>query len=135
MDMTDLYRMYDAEGELMYIGISYNAAARAAQHAKDQPWWHHVARIDIEHLDCGRTEAERVEAEAIRREMPYHNKKGQLPWDYDVCPQCRDDHSDWDRYKPIGVRHHGRNGVQMLYRCKRQHHHVLYMSMTAKDPA
>lgn len=68
-----LYRLYDADGRLLYIGISYSAIARFAQHKDRQPWIGDVCRIEIETHDISRTEIEQMEADAIRSENPLHN--------------------------------------------------------------
>jgi len=70
----DLYRLYDAEGALLYIGISYSAIARYAQHKETQPWIGLVARIEVEPLgDVDRREAQRLERQAIHAQKPKHN--------------------------------------------------------------
>lgn len=38
-----VYRLYDANGTLLYIGSAYDADQRCKEHAK-QPWWPEVAR-------------------------------------------------------------------------------------------
>ena len=69
----DLYRFYDAEGVLLYIGISLNAASRAAQHRGDKSWWGEVARMSVEHYEVTRPEMEAIERNAIIVERPRHN--------------------------------------------------------------
>ena len=71
-----LYRCYDANGRLLYLGVSLNAVSRAAQHRAGSAWFASVARIDIETLQCSRTEIELRERTAIKREKPLHNIKG-----------------------------------------------------------
>lgn len=68
-----LYRLYDADGTLLYVGISYSAIARFAQHKTRQPWIGDVCTIAIETHDVSRREIERIEADAIRDEKPKHN--------------------------------------------------------------
>lgn len=70
---TDLYRLYDAEGTLLYIGISKSAMARMKQHAKEKEWWLEVRRIEIEHVLGGRCDAELAERRAIESERPKYN--------------------------------------------------------------
>lgn len=70
---TDLYRLYDAEGTLLYIGISKSAMARMKQHAKEKQWWLEVRRIEIEHVLGGRFDAEFAERRAIESERPKYN--------------------------------------------------------------
>lgn len=72
---TDLYRFFDSAGQLLYVGISLSAAARASQHRAEKPWWGDVARMDVEHYD-NRTDAARAELTAIKTERPLHNVVG-----------------------------------------------------------
>lgn len=70
-----LYRLYDADGALLYIGISYSAISRFAQHKADKPWIASVARIEIETREVSRSEIEAIERDAIISEKPKHNKQ------------------------------------------------------------
>jgi hypothetical protein len=74
-DATDLYRYYDAGDRLLYVGISFHAVVRAAQHRSEKPWWSDVRRMEVEHLQT-RREALQAEAVAIRTERPIHNVIG-----------------------------------------------------------
>ena len=74
--MIDLYRFYDAKGKLLYVGISLNAAARAATHRKGREWWTLAARMEIDHMDCDREEALERERQAISGERPLYNTNG-----------------------------------------------------------
>lgn len=84
----DLYRFFDDHGDLLYIGISLSAAARASEHRSDKGWWQQVAWMDVEHLPEGihRLEAEARERTAIRQERPRYNVAGagpsRGPWGY-----------------------------------------------------
>ncbi|MFI2761350.1 type II toxin-antitoxin system prevent-host-death family antitoxin [Streptomyces echinatus] len=69
---TALYRLYDADGTLLYIGISHDPNARFEQHAKLKDWWPLVAQREVEWFD-DRPTAATAEAEAIRSEDPEHN--------------------------------------------------------------
>ncbi|MGA0895164.1 MAG: hypothetical protein ACO3S5_11115 [Ilumatobacteraceae bacterium] len=80
-----LYRLYDAADDLLYIGISYSAIARFAQHRQVQPWIEQVATVRIETHDVGRSEIERMEVDAIARENPRYNIK-RRGWVADACP-------------------------------------------------
>jgi predicted GIY-YIG superfamily endonuclease len=67
-----LYRVYDAQGVLLYIGITMHPASRFAQHSEDKPWWADVADIRVEH--CGsREEVLAAERDAIKCEHPRFN--------------------------------------------------------------
>lgn len=71
----DLYRFFDSDDRLLYIGISLSAAKRAAEHRDSKQWWPDVARMNIEHLGAvPRSTAEHVEASAIRAERPLWNR-------------------------------------------------------------
>lgn len=67
-----IYRIYDRDGLLLYIGKTVDPGNRIRDHRADKPWWKEVARIDIEHVrdsvDLGR-----IEAQAIRNERPLYN--------------------------------------------------------------
>lgn len=69
---TALYRLFDTDGTLLYIGISHDPARRWRQHAKVKGWWPLVARQSVTWLD-ERIKATAAEAEAIRTERPRFN--------------------------------------------------------------
>ena len=73
--MIDLYRFYNADDELLYIGISLSAVHRASQHRRGKSWWPEVARMTVERIYGDRKHAESVEGAAIRRERPKYNIK------------------------------------------------------------
>jgi hypothetical protein len=70
---TALYRLYDQDGQLLYLGIAHNLATRWRQHSKTQPWWPAVIRKDITWYD-NRVTAELREQWAIAAEGPLFNK-------------------------------------------------------------
>jgi hypothetical protein len=69
-----MYRLFNADGELLYVGISYSAIARFAQHRADKSWIDEVARIDIKQHDCSRAEVFELERQAIEQEKPKYNR-------------------------------------------------------------
>jgi predicted GIY-YIG superfamily endonuclease len=71
----DLYRLYNAEDQLLYVGISWSAMSRLAQHKNEKRWWKTVARVDIEHF-ATRKQALQAESVAIKNEQPVHNIAG-----------------------------------------------------------
>lgn len=73
MRPQQLYRLFDADGELLYIGISYSAIARYAQHKATKPWIGDVCTVTIETHDVSRAEIEAIERQAIIDERPKHN--------------------------------------------------------------
>lgn len=72
--LVDLYRFFDSEGNLLYVGISLHAALRVMEHRIEKPWWPEVATITVEHLTGSRTTAARAERRAIKREHPRYNE-------------------------------------------------------------
>jgi predicted GIY-YIG superfamily endonuclease len=69
---TALYRLRDAEGLLLYIGISARPYQRWIEHAADKAWWAEVSDLSIEWFES-RAEAMAMEAHAIKTEKPRHN--------------------------------------------------------------
>jgi predicted GIY-YIG superfamily endonuclease len=67
-----LYRYYDAQGCLLYVGISFNSAARASQHKAQSSWYSQAATITIENCKDRQTAA-RKERQAIKIEKPIFN--------------------------------------------------------------
>jgi len=72
MEPTQLYRHYNKEGRLLYVGISLNTVTRLSQH-KGATWFHEIHRIDITHYPA-RGKAEQEEKKAIHAERPLWNK-------------------------------------------------------------
>ena len=70
--MARLYRHFDKDGALLYVGISCNAITRLKQHEHDSGWAAEIARVDIEHF-ASREEALAAERAAIKNERPKHN--------------------------------------------------------------
>ncbi len=69
---TNLYRHYDSEGTLLYIGVSLNAIVRLSQHKTASGWFEQISRVEIEKFPS-RAAALNAETEAIKREDPLHN--------------------------------------------------------------
>ena len=67
-----VYRLYDEQDELLYIGLTGDVRTRLRRHAQTQPWWSAVRRITIETFDNTETAA-LAEKQAIRREHPRYN--------------------------------------------------------------
>lgn len=74
---TEIYRLYDAEDRLLYVGISFSAHFRLMQHVSKR-WWADVVRKDVRSHRT-RVAALRAEARAIRTERPIYNVKGRPP--------------------------------------------------------
>jgi predicted GIY-YIG superfamily endonuclease len=98
MTTTTLYRLFDSELRLLYVGIAGNPGRRFEQHASDKPWWSEVAHVRTKHYDT-RQLATAAERQAIQVENPRynlaHSKKLQTPTapkpgrDFDlICTAC-----------------------------------------------
>jgi hypothetical protein len=74
-ERTALYRLFDCEGRLLYIGIARNPEQRFKAHASTAPWWHLVARRDVEWYPT-RSEARAEETKAIKADGPLYNRAG-----------------------------------------------------------
>lgn len=70
---TALYRLYDANDQLLYIGIAEYPPKRFVEHERDKPWWPEVARRDVEWIES-RAKAETAERCAIAAEGPRYNR-------------------------------------------------------------
>ncbi|MFF4403637.1 GntR family transcriptional regulator [Streptomyces sp. NPDC001404] len=73
VERTALYRLYDADDRLLYVGISSMPRTRWQQHASSKDWWPDVATREVEWHET-RVGAAAAEAEAIRAEKPAHNR-------------------------------------------------------------
>jgi hypothetical protein len=70
---TELYRHYNGEGVLLYIGISLDTIVRLRNHEHYSSWFSNIARITIERFPT-RSEAEKAEQTAILTEKPLFNR-------------------------------------------------------------
>lgn len=69
-----VYKHFDANGQLLYIGVSLNHLARLAQHSDTSHWFNDIARIEV--IACEtRAAALAKERSLIRAERPKHNKQ------------------------------------------------------------
>lgn len=75
---TALYRLEDANGALLYVGISDDPLRRWGEHAGDKPWWPDVAHLSFE-WHPSRTDALLEEARAIKAEQPQYNIQHNAP--------------------------------------------------------
>jgi hypothetical protein len=72
MAACTLYRHFDKEGVLLYVGISLSAVKRLSEHSKLSPWALDITSVTLEHLPT-REEAIKAETKAIREEKPLYN--------------------------------------------------------------
>lgn len=71
-ERTALYRHFDSDGRLLYVGISNDTLRRLCQHKERSHWFEQIARVDIEFFDS-RHAALAAESAAIANESPAFN--------------------------------------------------------------
>jgi predicted DNA-binding transcriptional regulator AlpA len=69
----DLYRHFDKDGRLLYVGVSFATFWRLNTHRNEATWYHEIRTITIDKF-ASRGEAMKAEAVAIRDEKPLNNK-------------------------------------------------------------
>jgi predicted GIY-YIG superfamily endonuclease len=75
---TAVYRFYDGEERLLYVGITFSLGLRFAQHERGSEWWRHQRSVKVVWRES-RTLAAAEERAALRSEKPIHNKSGTRP--------------------------------------------------------
>ncbi|NUR04241.1 MAG: GIY-YIG nuclease family protein [Streptomyces sp.] len=71
-ERTALYRLFDANGALLYVGITNDPEVRWKAHSHKKPWWPEVTEKAVMWF-VDRTAAATAEARAIRLEAPLWN--------------------------------------------------------------
>ena len=69
---TTLYRYFDGDGKLLYVGITGDNVKRQSQHRRNAFWFGQIASATFEHFNS-REEAIEAEREAIQTELPEFN--------------------------------------------------------------
>ncbi|MEU1434029.1 GIY-YIG nuclease family protein [Streptomyces sp. NPDC005786] len=77
-DRTALYRIYDENDALLYVGTTRNLKSRWKQHSEDKLWWQVAHYIDYKWFPS-QAHAEAEEQNAIAAECPPHNRQ-MPPW-------------------------------------------------------
>lgn len=72
-DRTALYRHWDADGKLLYVGVSLSAVTRLGQHRRDAGWADEIASVTIEYFATR-------EAALKAEECGYHGVVRQSAW-------------------------------------------------------
>ena len=76
--MHTLYRFFNAEGTLLYVGITNDPGRRMTKHRGGKSWWLEVARVEMEqHPD--RLALRAAELKAIEHERPLYNIQHNRP--------------------------------------------------------
>jgi len=68
----NLYRHFNSEGQLLYVGISNSALVRLGAHKANAHWFDSITNVTIEKC-TDREDALAKEAKAIKTEHPRHN--------------------------------------------------------------
>ncbi len=69
--MAAIYRMYDADGQLLYVGTSIDPLRRFGEHDRNTGWFADIATITVERVP--RNEMYVAEQSAIANERPLIN--------------------------------------------------------------
>lgn len=67
-----VYRIYDADGVLIYVGRSVSPFTRLTAHERTKLWFYLAASVTLEHFDSER-DANVAERDAIANEQPLYN--------------------------------------------------------------
>ena len=67
-----LYRFFDKDEMLLYVGITMNPVGRFKNHRWSKPWWTAISRISMEHF-ASVDEVKTAERNAIKSEHPIWN--------------------------------------------------------------
>lgn len=67
-----IYRHYDKNDNLLYVGISLSAISRLSSHKNSSPWFHKISSVKIEGCES-KASAIQKEKEAIKKERPMYN--------------------------------------------------------------
>lgn len=67
-----VYRHFDADGQLLYVGISQDPRSRLYQHKSRSRWFDQIANVAVKWMP-NREDAAEAEAKAIREERPLFN--------------------------------------------------------------
>ena len=67
-----LYRFFNDQDRLLYVGLTNNIRSRVGDHRRDKPWWKYAVTIRLERYDS-LAELARAELAAIETEHPRYN--------------------------------------------------------------
>ncbi|MGY3199788.1 hypothetical protein [Streptomyces sp. TE5632] len=84
-----VYRLWAADGTLLYVGSAYDPEERCKRH-RDKPWWPLVARR-TDDWRPSRAHAYHAEMAAIEDEAPAHNVMGSAAYREECRRRARED--------------------------------------------
>ncbi|MET9729720.1 hypothetical protein ABZZ79_03335 [Streptomyces sp. NPDC006458] len=106
MTRAAVYRLSDASGRLLYVGMGRNPMGRWASHADQHAWWPSVASFEVTWF-ASREEAAAEERRALREDGPLHNLHGTPGWgaflvkaNADCQAYGNKAHREWDKDHP-----------------------------------
>ena len=67
-----LYRHFDAEGKLLYVGVSISALNRLASHQQNSHWFWDISKVEVSKFETRQASLD-AETAAIKNEKPLHN--------------------------------------------------------------
>lgn len=70
---ASLYRIFNEEWDLLYVGVSNSVIRRLDEHVWEQPWSEEISMIHVEHFE-NRREAVDAERRAILADQPKYNR-------------------------------------------------------------
>ena len=70
--MANLYRHFDENGVLLYVGISTSALKRLGEHERSAGWFKRIVKVTIVNFPTREAAAD-AELRAIKTEFPLHN--------------------------------------------------------------
>tara|TARA_R100000951_G_scaffold98990_2_gene89164 strand:- start:1287 stop:1805 length:519 start_codon:yes stop_codon:yes gene_type:complete len=109
---TALYRQYDRDNKLLYVGISLDYARRVKDHYKGSAWFLDVTHIDLEWFDT-REDALAAEEKAIKNEKPECNKQHNSGSD-EIVKALKHDAREFQGMNAIVMRHLENTGKMFL---------------------
>ena len=71
-NLNILYRIFDSQRNLLYVGATTNPSFRFSCHAHTRPWWNEASEIKLQHFGSPE-ELTEAELAAIRNENPRFN--------------------------------------------------------------
>ncbi len=72
MNLHIVYRMYDSNNELLYVGCTKNLLARIGSHQSDKEWKYDIKNITLEYFD-NRLDALNAESKYQKNENPKYS--------------------------------------------------------------